>query len=110
VSTDKVRFVNTTQETTVDLVDIPPLVLSEVMRNVELFVGVASVGNDPTWADSGGLPVYRNYWESYSFGELSEVAKNRKEILAGLVPRLKIRDVAGYSATIDHLIPGLTAR
>ena len=94
VSTDQVRFVNTVGETVVDLVDIPPLVLSEVMRDVDLFVGVASVGNDPAWADSGGLPVYRNYWESYSFGELSEVAKNRKEILAGLVPRLKIRDVA----------------
>lgn len=93
VSTDQVRFVNTGGDV-VDLIDIPPLVLSEVLRDVDLFVGVASVGNDPTWADSGGLPAYRNYWESYSFGELSEVAKNRKEILAGLVPRLKIRDVA----------------
>jgi hypothetical protein len=94
VSTDQVRFVNTAQDSVVDLVDVAPLVLSEVMRDVDLFVGVASVGNDPAWADSGGLPVYRNYWESYSFGELSEVAKNRKEILSGLVPRLKIRDVA----------------
>lgn len=94
VSTDQVRFISTTTNETVDLVDIPPLVFSEVMRDVDLFVGVASVGNDPTWQDSGGLPAYRDYWTSYSFGELSEVAKNRKEILGSLIPRLKIKDVA----------------
>ena len=32
---------------------VPPLVFSEVMRDVDLFVGVASVGNDPTWDDGG---------------------------------------------------------
>ena len=26
---------------------------SEIMRDVDLFVGVASIGNDPTWADRG---------------------------------------------------------
>src|SRR5262249_29246876 len=35
------------------LVSVPPLVFSEVMRDVDLFVGVASVGNDPAWADGG---------------------------------------------------------
>lgn len=94
VSTDQVRFLSTTTNETVDLVEIPPLVFSEVMRDVDLFVGVASVGNDPTWQDTGGLPAFRDYWTSYSFGELSEVAKNRKEILSSLVPRLKIKDVA----------------
>lgn len=64
------------------------------MRDVDLFVGVASVGNDPTWQDSGGVPAYRDYWQSYSFGELTEVAKTRKEILEGLIPRLKIAKVA----------------
>lgn len=94
VSTDQVRFVNTTTDATVDLVAIAPLIFSEVLRDVDLFVGVASVGNDPAWQDGGGLPAYRDYWTSYSFGELGEVAKNRKEILSGLVPRLKIKNVA----------------
>lgn len=94
VSTDQVRFIDTDTEATVDLIDIPPLVFSEVMRDVDLFVGVASIGNDPTWQDSGGISTYRDYWTSYSFGDLSEVAKNRKEILSSLVPRLKIKDVA----------------
>lgn len=94
ISTDQVRFVSTVTNETVELIDIPPLAFSEVLRDVDLFVGVASVGNDPTWQDSGGVPAYRDYWTSYSFGDLSEVAKNRKEILEGLVPRLKIAKVS----------------
>ena len=95
VTTDQVRFINTETSQTIDLIDVPALVFSEVMRDVDLFVGVASVGNDPTWADTGGLPpTYRDFWTSYSFGELSEIAKSRKEILASLLPRLKIRDIA----------------
>ncbi len=95
VTTDQVRFINTETTQTIDLIDVPALVFSEVMRDVDLFVGVASVGNDPTWADTGGLPpTYRDFWTSYSFGELSEIAKSRKEILTSLLPRLKIRDIA----------------
>jgi hypothetical protein len=74
----------------VPLADIPPLVLSEVLRDVDLFVGVASVGNDPTWADGGPDGRHRAYWEEYSFGELSATAKTRGEVLARLLPRLKI--------------------
>ncbi|TGE08120.1 DUF4132 domain-containing protein [Hymenobacter fodinae] len=92
VSTDQVRFV--TNHGPVPLPEVPPLVFSEVMRDVDLFVGVASVGNDPLWRDNGGLPAYRNYWENYSFGELGEVAKTRKLALERLVPRLKIGKVS----------------
>ncbi|WP_221766233.1 DUF4132 domain-containing protein [Hymenobacter metallilatus] len=92
VSTDQVRFVR--QNESVPVTDVPPLAFSEVMRDVDLFVGVASVGNDPLWRDNGGLVQYRNYWESYSFGELSEVAKTRKLALERLVPRLKIGRVS----------------
>ncbi|MEO8403432.1 MAG: DUF4132 domain-containing protein [Chitinophagaceae bacterium] len=94
VSTDQVRFINTDTNESVDLIYIHPLVFSEVMRDVDLFVGVSSVGNDPGWRDGGGLPAYRDYWTSYSFGELSEVAKNRKEVLTNLIPRLKIKNIA----------------
>ncbi|GAB3830207.1 hypothetical protein GCM10028821_18100 [Hymenobacter jeollabukensis] len=94
VSTDQLRFTRLQGEEPLPLTDIPPLVFSEVMRDVDLFVGVASVGNDPLWRDGGGLVQYRNYWESYSFGELSEVAKNRKLALQRLVPRLKIGKVS----------------
>jgi hypothetical protein len=71
---------------------IPPLVLSEILRDVDLFVGVASVGNDPNWADGGPGGQYRDYWQSYSFGELSTTAQTRKTLLERLLPRLKIGD------------------
>ncbi|RFZ95752.1 DUF4132 domain-containing protein [Mucilaginibacter conchicola] len=93
ITTDQVRFVDTNGNI-VNLIDVPVLPFSEVLRDVDLFVGVASVGNDPTWQDSGGVPALNNYWQSYSFGDLSELAKNRKEILTNLLPRLKIAKVA----------------
>ncbi|WBB68100.1 DUF4132 domain-containing protein [Micromonospora sp. WMMD812] len=71
---------------------IPPLVLSEVMRDVDLFVGVASIGNDPTWQDGGPAGRYREYWQSYGFGELSATAETRRDLLGRLVPRLAIAD------------------
>ena len=93
VATDQVRFTRRYHDV-VPLPEVPPLVFSEVMRDVDLFVGVASVGNDPNWRDNGGQPAYHTYWESYSFGELGEVAKNRKLALERLVPRLKIGKVS----------------
>ncbi len=71
---------------------VPPLVLSEIMRDTDLFVGVASVGNDPNWSDGGPEGRFRDYWTGYSFGELTETAKTRKQVLQRLVPRLKISD------------------
>lgn len=76
----------------IPLAEIPPLVFTEVMRDIDLFVSVAAVGNDPNWSDGGPEGRYRNYWERYSFGDLSEVAKTRKQILERLIPRLKIAD------------------
>jgi hypothetical protein len=74
------------------LEEIPALVFSEIMRDVDMFVGVASVGNDPTWMDGGGEARYQDYWHSYSFGDLTESSKTRKQVLETLVPRLKIAD------------------
>ena len=72
---------------------IPAFVFTEIMRDVDLFVGVASVGNDPNWNDGGPEGRHRNYWYDYSFGELSETAKTRRQVLEKLLPRLKkIRD------------------
>ncbi len=74
----------------VPLAEIPPLVLTEIMRDVDLFVGVASIGNDPNWLDGGRDVPHRDYWHSYSFGELSTSAQTRKELLGQLLPALKI--------------------
>ena len=77
----------------IPLEQIPAFVFTEIMRDVDLFVGVASVGNDPNWADGGPEGRHQDYWHSYSFGELSETAKTRRQVLEKLLPRLKkIRD------------------
>ena len=74
----------------VSLDQIPPLVLSEVLRDVDLFVGVASLGNDPNWSDGGPQGRFRDYWRDYAFGDLGESAKTRADVLLRLLPRLKI--------------------
>jgi hypothetical protein len=73
----------------VSLADVPPLVFSEVMRDVDLFVGVSSVGADPTWRDRAP-ERYAGYWQDFSFGELSPMAETRHGVLEGLLPRLPI--------------------
>ncbi|AXG69287.1 hypothetical protein KORDIASMS9_01507 [Kordia sp. SMS9] len=101
VATDQVRFMK--NEEVMDLLDVPKLVLSEIVRDVDLFVGVCSVGNDPQWRDNGGLPQYHDYWTSYSFGDLTELAKTRKQILEKLLPRLKISKVATIKGKFLHI-------
>jgi uncharacterized protein DUF4132 len=86
------RWFGTANAEPLPLEEIPPLVFSEIMRDVDMFVGVASVGNDPTWMDGGGDARYQDYWHNYSFGELTESSKTRKQVLEALVPRLKIAE------------------
>lgn len=62
------------------------------MRGVDLFVGVASVGNDPTRADGEPNGHHRDDWADYSFCELSATAATRRAVRERLVPRLKIAD------------------
>ncbi len=85
----------------IPLEQIPPLVFSEIMRDVDLFVGVASVGNDPAWSDGGPEGRYRDYWNRYAFGELSATAQTRRTVLERLIPRLKI---AGRCSFADRFL------
>ncbi|MEU6354128.1 DUF4132 domain-containing protein [Streptomyces sp. NPDC047072] len=61
-ATDQVRFTRRVagawQEA--PLSEVPPLVFSEAMRDVDLFVGVTSIAADPDWTDRGPA---RAYWE-----------------------------------------------
>ena len=84
------------EDAAVPLTEIPALVFSEVMRDVDLFVGVASVGNDPNWNDGGPQGRYRDYWNQVSFGDLGATAQTRKAILERLVPRLKIAEKCSF--------------
>ncbi|WP_214408721.1 DUF7737 domain-containing protein [Sphaerisporangium fuscum] len=73
----------------VPLTEVPPLVLSEVLRDADLAVGVTSVGLDQR--ATGG---HEEYWRSYGFGELTETAVTRRDVLVRLLPRLRIADRA----------------
>jgi hypothetical protein len=92
-STDRVLFHRTGDRSRepVPLENVPDLVFSEAMRDVDLFVGVTSIALDPNWADRGDDP-YFNYWQAFSFGELTETAAVRREALARIIPKLKIAD------------------
>ena len=72
--------------------EIPELVFSEIMRDIDLFVGVSSVAHDPNWSDGGPEGAHYDYWHRHSFGELSETAQTRYAVLEHLLPKLKIAD------------------
>jgi hypothetical protein len=61
-------------------------VLSEVLRDADLAVGVTSTGLDPEG--------HGDYWRSYGFGDLSETARVRRDALLRLLPRLALADRA----------------
>jgi hypothetical protein len=100
VATDQVRF--TEADDVVPLEQIPPLIFSEVMRDVDLFVSVASIGTDPNWTDRGEQGAYGAYWQAFAFGELSASATTRRAVLEAVVPKLKIRDRCSFDER--HLV------
>jgi hypothetical protein len=61
------------------------------MRDIDLFVSVANIGNDPTWgARAGG--AYGDYWSAAAFGDLTETARTRRAVLRDLLPGLTIAE------------------
>ncbi|WP_416469279.1 DUF4132 domain-containing protein [Saccharophagus degradans] len=69
--------------------DVPEIVFSELMRDVDLFVGVCSVATDPEWKESG-IEGYLGTWDSTAFGELTSTADTRKAALRYILPKLNI--------------------
>ncbi|WP_306190963.1 DUF4132 domain-containing protein [Streptomyces sp. MK5] len=90
-STDQVRFDRRVEGAwrEAPLAEVPPLVFSEAMRDVDLFVGVTSIAADPDWTDAG---PGRTYWERFGFAELTASAEARREALERILPRLRIAD------------------
>jgi hypothetical protein len=93
LATDQVRFYDADRTRTIHLDQVPPLALSEILRDADLFVGVASIGNNADWQDGGPNGRFRDYWWSYSFADtLSGTALARRDTLSRLLPRLNIAD------------------
>ncbi|NUR51185.1 MAG: DUF4132 domain-containing protein [Hamadaea sp.] len=70
--------------------EVPPLLFSEAMRDVDLFVGVTSVAGDPEWTQR--REQHHAYWWQCGFGDLTETARSRRDALERLLPRLVIAD------------------
>ena len=77
----------------VALAAVPPLLFSEAMRDVDLFVGVTSLGADPAWLDGGPDGRFGDYWRGYAEAELAESGRARHAVLAAILPRLNIAGV-----------------
>ncbi|MFE9093646.1 DUF4132 domain-containing protein [Streptomyces sp. NPDC007264] len=92
-ATDQVRFERRDGRRwrEVPLAEVPRLVFSEAMRDVDLFVGVTSIAADPDWTDRGE-DRYAGYWRTATFGALTASAEVRREALERILPRLKIAD------------------
>ncbi|MEP6672589.1 MAG: DUF4132 domain-containing protein [Chthoniobacter sp.] len=88
MATDQVRILR--DQESLLLSAVPPLIFSEIMRDVDLFVGVCSVGNDPAWADRGAYGPDTGAWGRFAFGVLTATAETRRDVLTQLVPKLKI--------------------
>ena len=83
--TGSVNYYNS--EGRMQLIDVPDVVFSECMRDVDLFVGVCSVAFDDTWRDRA-----QEYWGFHGFGELTEIAKSRYDVIERILPALKDND------------------
>lgn len=92
-STDQVRFDRRDGAVwqNAPLAEVPPLVFSEAMRDVDLFIGVTSIATDPQWNDRGE-DRFNGYWQQAVFGELTPSADVRRDALARLLPRMRIAE------------------
>jgi uncharacterized protein DUF4132 len=103
-TTDEIRFmpIGPGPQRPLALSDVPPLVFSEAMRDVDLFVTVASVavaGNQPVamaaresipWPDHAS--PWAEYWHRMTFGELSPTALMRRTAIEQTLSELAIAD------------------
>ena len=90
-ATDQVRFFRAGTDEAMAVADVSRIAFTEVMRDVDLFVGVTSIGADAQWLDRVERR-FDDYWHTWGFGELGQPAKVRREVIAKLLPALKIAD------------------
>jgi hypothetical protein len=99
-TTDQVRFFRAGTDDAMAVSDVAPVAFTEVMRDVDLFVGVTTIGADAQWLDRGERR-FDEYWHTWGFGELGQPAKVRREVIAKLLPALKI---ASHSTLSDRYL------
>jgi hypothetical protein len=72
------------------LSDVPPVFLSEICRDIDLFIATTNVGHNPELADRQEMKdYYMQYWKGV-FSD-NAVAKIRRSVIEKLIPVLKIK-------------------
>jgi Domain of unknown function (DUF4132) len=89
ITSDQVRFYREGKEISLD--DVPAIVYSEVMRDVDLFTSVCAVGDDEGWADQGERGVGL-FTEKFDSNQQSAVLALRADLLGRVLPRTPIAD------------------
>jgi hypothetical protein len=89
ITSDQVRFYREAKEIALD--DVPAIVYSEVMRDVDLFTSVCALGDDEGWADQGerGIGLFTEKCDS---DQQSALIALRAELLGRVLPRTPIAD------------------
>lgn len=67
---------------------IDPVIYSETLRDIDLFISLTSIGNDVSWFESQLMQV-KQYLAKYTTVDLSGVAKVRAEIIKRIILSLK---------------------
>ncbi|NIG54467.1 DUF4132 domain-containing protein [Chitinophaga sp. Cy-1792] len=71
--------------------DIPPVILSEVLRDVDMIVSVSSIGNENKPVTEV-MEKARTYYEDYTKRSLSPIGIVRRDILQLLLPHMVYSD------------------
>ena len=89
VESDQVCFYRDGRQ--IDLLEVPAIVYSEIMRDVDLFTAVCAIGEDENWCDYGdrSAGIVCDPWNPV---ELSSVVALRAELLARALPHTSIAD------------------
>lgn len=89
ITSDQVRFYREAKEIALD--DVPAIVYSEVMRDVDLFTSVCALGEDEGWADQGerGIGLFT---EKFDPDQQSALIALRADLLGRVLPRTPIAD------------------
>ena len=89
VESDQVRFYRNRHEIAVD--EVPAMLYSEVMRDIDLFTTVCAIGEDENWRDEGDRTLGES-GQRITLQELSAAITLRADILTRVLPRTPIAD------------------
>lgn len=104
IDTGAVIFYDTTKNSeTMALKDVPPLVFSEVMRDIDLFIGTCSIGTEATLHNTLQHPDLREYWYHSAANDLTASASVRKDALDLIISKLVIASQCHFEEKYLHV-------